>query len=120
MVVVQKADGSICLCMDYCKVNEIATFDAFPMPQVDDMLERDGQAQYVSTLDLTKGYWQIPMAAADKEKTAFSTLWCLFQYKRMPFRLHGAAAAFQQLPEHVLAPHQGYAAAYIDNIIVFS
>lgn len=88
VVVVPKTDGSIYLCIDYHKINKIATFDAFPLPQVNDMLEKVGQAQYISTLDLTKGCWQIPMAAADKEKTAFGTPWGLFQFKRMPFGLH--------------------------------
>ncbi|KYO45527.1 hypothetical protein Y1Q_0015177 [Alligator mississippiensis] len=55
MVVVPKLDGLIWLCIDYRKVNEIMTFNAFPMPQVDDMLEKAGQAWYIFTLDLTKG-----------------------------------------------------------------
>lgn len=67
IVVVPKTDGFIRLCIEYHKINEITTFDAFPMPQVDDMLEKVDQAQYISTLDLTKGYWQIPMAAVDRE-----------------------------------------------------
>lgn len=57
MVVVPKTNGSIQLSIDYCKVNEVVTFDAFLMPQVDDMLEKVGQAKCISTLDLTKGYW---------------------------------------------------------------
>lgn len=116
-MVVPKPDGSIRLCIDYHKINEIATFDAFLIPQIDNMLEKVGQVQYISTLDLTKGYWQIPMAAEDKEKMAFGTPWGLFQFKRMPCRLHGAAACFQQLMEQILAPHQ---ATYINNIIIFS
>lgn len=107
-------------CIDYHKVNKIATFNAFLMPQVDDMLEKVGQAQYVSTLNLTKGYWQIPMAAVDKEKMDFGNPWGLFQVKWMPFRLHWAAASFQWLMDQLLAAHQEYAAAYIDDIIVFS
>ncbi|KYO28055.1 hypothetical protein Y1Q_0014229 [Alligator mississippiensis] len=81
MVVVPKTDGLIQLCIDYHKVNEITMFNAFPMPQVDDILEKVGQARYISTLDLTKGYWQILMAAVDKEKMAFGTPWGLFQFK---------------------------------------
>lgn len=56
VLVIPKTNGSVWLCVDYCKVNKIATFDAFLMPQVDDMLERISQARYISTLDLTKGY----------------------------------------------------------------
>lgn len=62
--------GTETWCIDYSKLNEIATFDAFPIPQIDDMLERVRQAQYRSTFNLTKGYWQILIAAEDKEKTA--------------------------------------------------
>ncbi|XP_019386367.1 PREDICTED: uncharacterized protein LOC109307103 [Crocodylus porosus] len=120
MVVVPKPDGSIRLCINYRKLNEIASFDAFPMSQIDDLLERIGQAQFISMLDLTKGYWQIPVAKEDKEKTAFGTPWGLFQFERMPFGLHGAAASFQQLMEQVLASHQNYAVACVDDIIVFS
>ncbi|KAJ1191024.1 hypothetical protein NDU88_000341, partial [Pleurodeles waltl] len=51
-----------------------------------------GKAKYMSTLDLTKGYWQIPLAQADKEKTAFSTSSGLYHFNVLPFGLHGAPA----------------------------
>lgn len=115
-----KSGGSIRLCVDYRKVNEVETFDAFPMLQIDDTIQKISQARYISTHDLTKGYWQIPMAHQDREKMAFSTAWGLFQFKCMPFGLHGTAASFQHLMDKFLAPHECYAAAYIDNIIFFS
>lgn len=71
-------------------------------------------------LDLTKGYWQIPMAQGDKEKTAFGTLWDLYQFTQMPFCLHGAATSFQQLMNLLLVLHHAYAAAYIDDLMIFS
>lgn len=76
-------DDTMRICVDYRKVNEVATFDAFPMPQIDDMIEKIGQAKYISMLDLTKGYWQISMASQNREKTAFSTSLGLFQFKRI-------------------------------------
>lgn len=81
--------------VDYRTLNEVAIFYAFPMPQVDNMVEKIGQAKYISMLDLTKGYWQIPMAIQDGEKTMFGIPWGLFQFKRMPFGLHEASASFQ-------------------------
>jgi len=48
------------------------------MPRVDDILDQVRQARYISTLDLAKGYWQVPVAAEDRPKTAFSTLRGLF------------------------------------------
>lgn len=90
------------------------------MPKIDFLLEKLGKAKYLSSLDLTKGYWQIPLAEEDKEKTAFCTPRGLFQLIYMPFGLHGAAATFQRLMDEVLEPITQYAAAYIDDIIVFS
>lgn len=108
------------ICVDYRKLNEVATFDAFPMPQVDDVVEKIRQEKYILTLDLTKGYWQIPMAIQHREKKAVGMPWGLFQFRRMPFRLHGAAALFQRLMDRILAPHQSYTSAYIYYIIIFS
>lgn len=71
LVIVPKPDGTIRVCVDFRKVNEVAVFDAFPMTQVEEMIEKISQAKYSSTLDLTRGYWQIPMDTVDKEKTAF-------------------------------------------------
>lgn len=53
-------------------------------------------------------------------KTAFPTPCGLFQFMTMPFRLHGVAATFQQLMNRVLQPHDQYAAAYIDDIVIYS
>lgn len=71
MDVVPKADDSLRICIDFRRVNEIAHFEAFPMPHVKELLERIGQARYISTINLSKGYWQVPMAAKDQPKAAF-------------------------------------------------
>lgn len=60
------------------------------------------------------------MAHEDWEKMLFGTLWGLFEFQRMPFGFHGVVATFQHLMDKVLNPHQGYAAAYIDDVIIFS
>lgn len=120
IVQMPKLDGSVQFCVGFRKVNTISRFDADPMPWVDELLERLGWAQYISTLDLKKGYWKIPSMLASKEKTAFSTPFGLFQFKTMPLGLHGAAATFQRLMDQVLCEHCCYAAAYIDDIAVYS
>ncbi len=73
IVLVPKTDGSVRFCVDYRKVNAVSKFDAYPMPRVDKLLDRLGAARFYSTLDLTKGYWQIPLSPLSKEKTAFTT-----------------------------------------------
>jgi hypothetical protein len=90
------------------------------MPRVDELIERLGPARYLSTLDLTKGYWQVPLTPSSREKTAFATPGGLFQYTVLPFGVHGAPATFQRMMDQVLRPHCSYAAAYIDDIIIHS
>lgn len=79
IVLVPKKDGSICFCVDYRKLNSKATFDAYPMPRVGEMFESIGAAKVITTLDLAKGYWQIPMDASFMEKTAFATPFGLYE-----------------------------------------
>ena len=120
IVLVGKKDGSIRFCVDYRKVNEVSRFDAYPMPRVDELLDRLGTARFFTTLDLTKGYWQIPLSPESKEKTAFSTPYGLYQFVTLPFGLFGAPATFQRLMDRVLRPHAAYAAAYLDDMIIHS
>ncbi|XP_026003826.1 uncharacterized protein LOC113009615 [Astatotilapia calliptera] len=120
IVLVAKKDGSIQFCVDYRRVNEVSRFDAYPMPRVDELLDRLGTARFFTTLDLTKGYWQIPLSAEAREKTAFSTPYGLYQFVTLPFGLFGAPATFQRLMDRVLRPHAAYAAAYLDDVIIHS
>lgn len=60
------------------------------------------------------------MRVADHDKTAFSTPLGLFQFKRMPFSLHGAPATFQRMVDKLLNGMQDYAGAYIDDVVVYS
>lgn len=111
-------NGSTCFCIDYKELNKVAKFDAYPMPRTEVLLEQLGTAKFLSPLDLTKGYWKVPVRKEDCPKTAFATPQGLF--RKMPFWLHGAAATFQHLVDTVLAQHRSFAATYIDDIIVFS
>ncbi len=120
IVLVPKTDGSVRFCVDYRKVNAVSKFDAYPMPRVDELLDRLGAARFYLTLDLTKGYWQIPLSPLSKEKTAFTTPFGLHRFVTLPFGLFGAPATFQRLMDKVLRPHSAYAAAYLDDIIIHS
>ena len=66
--------------------------DAYPMPRIEELIDGLGKAKYLSTLDLAKWYWQVPVAEDDQPKTAFMTPFGLFEFKRMPFGLKGAPA----------------------------
>lgn len=120
IVTVPKPNESLRLCNDFWQLNAISDFDAYPMPRADELIERLGEARYITTLDLTKGYWQVPLAPADRPKTAFSTPAGQFQYTVLPFGLHGAPSTFQRLMDKVLQPLHHFAAAYIDDVVIHS
>ena len=120
IVLVEKKDGGVRFCVDFRKLNQVAKFDAYPMPRIEEMFEKIGSATVISTLDLAKGYWQIPMAPDSQEKTAFVTPFGLFEFTVMPFGLHSAPATFQRTMNHVLRECQDIAGAYIDDVVIFS
>lgn len=120
IVVVPKKDGTLRICMDFRKLNAVSQFDAYPMPRIDDLLEKIGRARYITTLDLCKGYWQVPLEEKSREYTAFRTPLGLFQFTVMPFGLHGAPATFQRLMDRVLQGCDDCCAAYLDDVVIFS
>ena len=106
--------------MDYRKLNQVAKFDAYPMPRVEELIDTVGPATVILTLDLAKGYWQIPMAEDSKDKTAFIMPFGLFEFEVMPFGLHNAPATFQRMINHVLRDCWSFSRAYLDDIVIFS
>jgi len=72
-------------------------FDAEPMPNAEDIYAPLAGARLFSKLDFCKGYWQILMAKADREKTAFATPFGLLKFKRMPFGLQNSCAAYGRM-----------------------
>ena len=71
MVPVRKPDGTIRLCIDFRKVNSIAVPDPFKILLIEDILDSLSEAKYLSKLDMTKGFYQIPVLASDQDQTAF-------------------------------------------------
>ena len=61
-LVVRKKDDTARLCVDYRRLNSVTELDAYPFPRIDDILDTIGQANFITTLDLAKGYWQVPVA----------------------------------------------------------
>uniref|UniRef100_A0A1X7TEE0 Reverse transcriptase domain-containing protein n=1 Tax=Amphimedon queenslandica TaxID=400682 RepID=A0A1X7TEE0_AMPQE len=90
------------------------------MPRIEELLNKVGDAKFISTMDLAKGYWQVPLNNEDKEKTAFSTPNRLFQFITMPFGLSGAPATFQRMMDNVLRGTDDYAGVYLDDIVIYS
>ena len=60
-ILVPKPDGTFRFCTDFRKVNTVTKTDSFSLPRIEDCIDRVGKAKYVTTLDLLKGYWQVPL-----------------------------------------------------------
>jgi len=121
VTLVPKKDGSTRFCVDYRKVNEQTKKDRYPLPLIQDIFDQLSGATVFSTLDLSSGYWQIPVAENDIEKTAFTCHAGQFEFLRMPFGVANGPSTFQRLMNKVLSGLIGQSCmVYIDDIVVFS
>ncbi|GJY72232.1 reverse transcriptase domain-containing protein [Tanacetum coccineum] len=84
------------VCIDYRKLNDATRKDHFPLPFMDQMLERLAGNEYYCFLDGFSGYFQIPIDPKDQEKTTFTCPYGTFAYRRMPFGLCNAPGTFQR------------------------
>ena len=118
-VLVPKPDGSVRFCTDFRKVNTLTKTDSYPIPRVDDCVDRVGHAKFVTKFDLLKGYWQVPLTDRAKEVSAFVTPEGLYHYTVMPLGMKNAPATFQRLVNELTRGIAG-GSAYIDDIVIYS
>ncbi|XP_039309912.1 uncharacterized protein K02A2.6-like [Solenopsis invicta] len=120
IVMVKKAMGKYRFCLDFQKINSISKKDAYPLPNMNGILDKLRPAQYISTIDLSQAYFQIPLAKESREITAFSVPGKgLYHFTRMPYGLTGASATFQRLLDKLIGPEmEPHAFAYLDDIVV--
>jgi len=96
VVVFFKKDGSPRFCVDYRRLNAVTTKNSYPIPRMEDCIDSLGDARVFSTLDCNAGYWQVPTAPDDIEKTAFTSHMGTNEYLKMAFGLTNAPATFQR------------------------
>ncbi|KRZ02957.1 Retrovirus-related Pol polyprotein from transposon gypsy [Trichinella zimbabwensis] len=112
--------GEGCYILRYHKLNAVTRIDAQPISRIDDTLDALAGAQWFSTLDLASGYWNVEVAAGDREKTTFFILG-LFQFRVMPLDVCNALTRIQRLMENALRKLTWKTClVYLDDIIIFS
>uniref|UniRef100_A0A8R1I9D7 RNA-directed DNA polymerase n=1 Tax=Caenorhabditis japonica TaxID=281687 RepID=A0A8R1I9D7_CAEJA len=120
IVLVKKKNGSLRVCLDFRKLNEVTIPDNFPLPRIDAILEKVGGARYFSSLDMANGYLQLRLDAQSSYKCGFVTESRVYAYTHLPFGLKSAASYFQRALKTVLAGMDDDVMLYIDDILVYS
>ena len=118
-ILVPKHDGGFRFCTDFRKVNDKTKSDSFPIPRIADCIDQIGNAKCVSTFDMLKGYWQVPLTQRAREISAFVTPSGLYQYKVMPFGMKNAPATFKRMVNKLVRDIDG-CEGYIDDVVIFS
>lgn len=118
VLLVTKKNGERRLCIDYRRLNSLTVKDNYPMPRIDDQVNRLQRGRYFTGLDLRSGYYQIPLSESAKHYTAFVTPTGLYEFNRVPFGLTNAPRIFQRYMNTILRPAGQYAAVYLDDVLL--
>ncbi|GAU30269.1 hypothetical protein TSUD_384900 [Trifolium subterraneum] len=121
VVLVKKSNGKWRMCVDYTDLNRACPKDAYPLPNIDKLVDNSSGFKLLSFMDAYSGYNQIKMAEIDKKKTVFMTETGNYYYNVMPFGLKNAGATYQRMMNKVFHNEIGdMLEVYMDDMIVKS
>ncbi len=119
VIFAKKKDGTLRMCIDYRGLNKITVPNRYPLPRIDDLLDKLEGSSTFSSLDLLSAYHQIKLTPQDVPKTAFRTPFGHYQYRVMPFGLTNAPSVFMAAMDDILSDLP-FVAVYLDDILIFS
>jgi hypothetical protein len=120
LVLVRKKSGEIRLCVVFRNLNQVSLKDNYPLPKMDDILQRVVGSQRMSMLDGFLGYNQVAVHPTDQEKTTFTTPWGNFMYSKIPFGLMNVGATFERAMDIAFSEEKDrFAVIYLDDITIF-
>jgi hypothetical protein len=118
---VKKKDGTQRMCVDYPSLNEVTIKNKYPLPRIEDLFDQMKGASVFSKIDLRSGYHQLKIQESDIPKTAFRTLYGLYEYTVMSFGVTNAPAYFMCLMNKVFMKYlDKFVIVFIDDILIFS
>lgn len=122
IVIVNKDNKDPRFCIDFKKLNEVTVDEECQSLEIKDLITRIGENKVFSTLDLLKGYWQVPLSEESKQYTAFTAPdGRRFQFKVVPFGLKGAPGTFMRMMRKVLGGLTNkICEVFLDDIIIYS
>ena len=107
------------MCIDYRRLNAITKKDSFPLPLIEDLVDKLQGAKIFSKIDLKSGFHQVKMDSDSIDRTIFVTPTGSYEWLVMPMGLSNAPATFQRLMQRTLG-HLNFVGIYLDDIIIFS
>ena len=121
LVIVKKKDGTPRVCVDYRALNDLTIKNKYPLPLMDELFDRVQGSRCFSTIDLRDGFYQIRLAEADIEKTAFRTAFGSYEYTVLPMGLCNAPGSFMQLMNDTFRDLLNKSVlCFLDDILIFS
>jgi len=121
VVLIPNLDGTMRFCVDYRQLNEVKVRDVYPLPRMDDLIDFLGDAKVCSTLDCNSGYWKLPVADENLDKTSFVCHEESYRYIRITSGLSNAPETFQRAIDMILGGLKWKSClVYLEDIIVFS
>jgi len=120
IVVTKKKDGTPRICIDYRAINRAIIKDRYPLPLIEDILDRLQAARIFSSLDLKNGFFHVPVNKDSQKYTAFVTHDGQYQFRKVPFGLCNSPAVFQRYINEIFndLTRKGIALPYIDDLII--
>ncbi|XP_076877136.1 eukaryotic translation initiation factor 4E-1A isoform X1 [Brachyhypopomus gauderio] len=121
LVMVWKKDGSLRICTDFRWLNARTIKDAHPLPHQSDCLAALGGNSFFSTMDLTSGFYNLPLHEEDKKYTAFTTPLGLHEYNRLPQGLSNSPASFMRMMMSVFGDlNFSSLLCYLDDLLIYA
>jgi hypothetical protein len=121
LIMVRKPDGGLRFCVDYRKLNALTKKDRYPLPLIDEMLQRVSKAKFLTRLDIRQGFHRIRMHQKSEDLTTFRSRYGSFKYKVMPFGVTNGPATFQRYINTALAEYlDDFVTVYVDDVLIYS
>lgn len=120
VVMVKKKDNSFRLCVDYRRINKVIVKDRYPLPLIEDQLDRLQNAKVFSTIDLKNGFFHVDLALTSRKYTSFVTHSGQYHFCKVPFGLSNSPAVFQRYINTIFRDftRRGIALPYVDDVII--
>lgn len=121
IILVKKKNGDYRLCVDFRKLNNVTVKDKYPLPIIEEQVEKLGGKQIFTSLDMSQGFYQIPLQKESIAKTGFITPEGHYEFLRMPFGLANSPSVYQRLMDKILGPLRfDNVLPYMDDLLIAS